>query len=681
MDRIPRPNPTLPRVTAGGVARPSVPPPGTWFLGRYRIVDTLGAGGMATVHLARVDGVGGFQKWVAIKRIHTDLTEDEQLVRMFLDEARIAASISHPNVAQVFELGEHKGTYWIAMEYLHGEPVREIMRVQEEKGERMAPELAARIIADAAEGLHAAHELRSKDGDLLNLVHRDVTPHNLFVTYDGTVKVVDFGIAKVTGRLSSTVAGTLKGKIAYMSPEQILGRDLDRRSDIFSLAVVLWELSTGRRLFRADTDSETLGRVRACIVPPPSIVVPSYPAELEAIVMRALSKDPKARQETAREMSRSLQQYLIHAKAFVGSEEIASHMTKLFSDRLPQREEHLRWAAEVTNTVSIEQPSPVAATVQVRDSATTVPDEPPRTLREPRVAPKVVEVTGSTTERMPRRQDPLMQTLREPALRALRATVPDPLAAATEPMLRAEPATLKDRPVQFAEHEPAATRPKTAPEAAKPRLQPSPPPDPEAEDDGDTVVVSEAEMLAAMRQEAERGGGEDDDDEAPTMALVPDRVPMAARRAMAAPDLPQDSVNQVPPPAPLGEASASVSVPTLPDLRSARADPAPVDPAALVAQTLAEMGKASPAEMGAPTPAVPLAPQPEAVAAPAHPMAASGSRIIDVAPPCDEPVSQDYEAGLYARQRSRRVVLIAGLLGGLFVLLGAALLFWALSRN
>lgn len=639
---------------------------------------------MATVHLARVDGVGGFQKWVAIKRIHAALTEDEQLVRMFLDEARIAASISHPNVAQVFELGEHKGTYWIAMEYLHGEPVREIMRVQEETGERMAPELAARIIADAAEGLHAAHELRNKDGDLLNLVHRDVTPHNLFVTYDGTVKVVDFGIAKVTGRLSSTVAGTLKGKIAYMSPEQILGRDLDRRSDIFSLAVVLWELSTGRRLFRSDSDAETLGRVRACIVPPPSIVVPSYPAELEAIVMRALSKDPNARQETAREMSRSLQQYLIHARSFVGSEEIAAHMTKLFADRLPKRDEHLRWAAEVTNTISIEKVSPVAATVQVRDAATTVPDEPPRTMREPRVGAKVVEVMGSTTERMPRRQDPLMQTLREPAVRAPLVTVPDPLEAATEPGLHTEPATVMDRPVQLAIHKPAATHPKAPLEAETPHPQPSPPTDPEAEDDGDTVVVSEAEMLAAMRQEAERGGGgDDDDDELPTMALVPDRVPMAARRAMAAPELHQDRVKQVPvrPPAPPTEASVSLSMPMVPDVRPARADPAPVDPAALVAQALSEMANAPPAAGGAPTPAVPPVMQPDAVAAPVHPMAASGSRPVDAVPPRDPLASLDYEADLYARQRSRRLVLIAGIIGGLFVLLGVALLFWALSRG
>ncbi|MDF2697472.1 MAG: serine/threonine protein kinase, partial [Labilithrix sp.] len=188
---------------------------GTYFLGRYRVVDEIGIGGMASVHLARMDGPGGFQKWVAIKKIHPHLVEDESFVQMFLDEARVAARISHPNVATVFDLGKHEDTYWIAMEYLHGEPLREVMRRTEELGTAMPPEIACRVIADAAEGLHAAHELLGKNGEKLGLVHRDVTPHNLFVTYDGVTKVVDFGIAKFSSRMSHTRAGTLKGKLAY----------------------------------------------------------------------------------------------------------------------------------------------------------------------------------------------------------------------------------------------------------------------------------------------------------------------------------------------------------------------------------------------------------------------------------------------------------------------------------
>ncbi len=327
---------------------------GTYFLGRYRVVDEIGVGGMASVHLARMDGAGGFQKWVAIKRIHPHLIEDEQFIHMFLDEARIAARISHPNVAQVFDLGVHENTYWIAMEYLHGEPLREVMRFNEEKGFATNPDLAARIIADAAEGLHAAHELRGKDGEPLNLVHRDVSPHNLFLTYEGMVKVVDFGIAKVSGRLSSTRAGTLKGKLAYMSPEQVRGSTIDRRTDIFALGVVLWEMTTGQRLFRMDSDLETLEKVQACVVPPPSTVRPDFPAELESVIMRALQKRREVRFQTARELSRALQQYLMRIGQFVGPEEVSVYVTTIFGDRIRKREAHLRWAAEVTQTISLQ---------------------------------------------------------------------------------------------------------------------------------------------------------------------------------------------------------------------------------------------------------------------------------------------------------------------------------------
>ena len=329
--------------------------PGTFFLGRYRVVDEIGVGGMASVHLGRMDGPGGFQKWVAIKRIHPHLVEDDQFVDMFLDEARIAAGINHANVAQVFDLGKDDNTYWIAMEYLHGEPLREVMRKAEERRMRIMPDLAARICADAADGLHAAHELRGKNGQLLGLVHRDVTPHNLFVTYEGYTKVVDFGIAKVADRLSSTRAGTLKGKLAYMSPEQVRGAEVDRTTDIFALGVVMWELTTNQRLFRMDTDLDTLEKVQACIVPPPSTIIPGYPPELEACVMKALSKRKQDRFATARELSRALQAFLMRSGSFCGPEEVGIFVRQVFGDRIQKREAHLAWAAEVTSTVNVEQ--------------------------------------------------------------------------------------------------------------------------------------------------------------------------------------------------------------------------------------------------------------------------------------------------------------------------------------
>ena len=331
--------------------------PGTFFLGQYRVVDEIGVGGMASVHLGRMDGPGGFQKWVAIKRIHPHLVEDDQFVDMFLDEARIAARISHPNVAQVFTIGKDDNTYWIAMEYLHGEPLREVMRRAEDRGIRISPELAARICADAADGLHAAHELRdNKSGQLLGLVHRDVTPHNLFMTYDGYTKVVDFGIAKVADRLSTTRAGTLKGKLAYMSPEQVSGaKDIDRTTDIFALGVVLWELTTNQRLFRMDTDLDTLEKVQKCEVTPPSQIVPGYPRELEEIVLKALARDRRHRFQTAEDFSSALNDFLMHRGVRLRSREVGDFMRSLFADRMKKRDDHLRWAGEVTSTINVDQ--------------------------------------------------------------------------------------------------------------------------------------------------------------------------------------------------------------------------------------------------------------------------------------------------------------------------------------
>ena len=337
---------------------------GTYFLGRYRVVDEIGIGGMASVHLGRMDGPGGFQKWVAIKRIHSHLVEDETFIQMFLDEARVAARISHPNVATVFELGKHEDTYWIAMEYLHGEPLREVMRRCEETGQPMPPEIACRVIADAAEGLHAAHELLGKNGEKLQLVHRDVTPHNLFVTYDGCTKVVDFGIAKFSSRMSNTRAGTLKGKLAYMSPEQVHGEGIDRRTDVFALGVVLWELTTGQRLFRMESDLDTLAKVQECNVPRPSTMVRGYPIDLEKIVMKALSKNRGERFRTAREFSRALQSLLMRRGLFIASDEVASYVQTIFTERIQKREAHLRWAADVTQTINLDgmlAQSPMAA--------------------------------------------------------------------------------------------------------------------------------------------------------------------------------------------------------------------------------------------------------------------------------------------------------------------------------
>jgi eukaryotic-like serine/threonine-protein kinase len=421
---------------------------GTYFLGRYRVVDEIGIGGMASVHLARMDGPGGFQKWVAIKKIHPHLVEDESFVQMFLDEARVAARISHPNVATVFDLGKHDDTYWIAMEYLHGEPLREVMRRTEELGTAMPPEIACRVIADAAEGLHAAHELLGKNGEKLGLVHRDVTPHNLFVTYDGVTKVVDFGIAKFSSRMSHTRAGTLKGKLAYMSPEQVHGEGIDRRTDIFALGVVLWELTTGQRLFRMESDLDTLAKVQECNVPRPSTLIRGYPVDLEKIVMKALAKNRGERFRTARELSRALQSLLMRRGLFIASDEVAAYVQSIFTDRIQKREAHLRWAAEVTQTINVEkmlskpnigpdytQNSEVQAAVPtgkvapVRPAAGAPPSAGPMPTTQQAAVPDLLKETGPSLPTAPRPVAPQIGV----AQRGRPVSPPRPAAGAPPP--------------------------------------------------------------------------------------------------------------------------------------------------------------------------------------------------------------------------------------------------------
>lgn len=319
---------------------------------RYDVVGEIGVGGMGRVYLASMMGPGGFLKWVAIKRIHPHLVEDESVIRMFLDEARVAARISHPNVATVLELGEDDDGYFIAMEHLHGEPLREIVRRTEDAGTHVPFDVACRIIADSAEGLHAAHELTGVRGEALGVVHRDVTPHNLFVTFEGVTKVVDFGIAKFRSRVASTNVNAIRGKLAYMSPEQAAGESLDRRSDVFSLGVVAWELTTGRRLFRTTDDLETLAKVRDCEIPKPSSLVNDYPAELENVIMRALSRDRKERFATARQLSRALQIMLMRSSSLVSRHDVSGWLHTLMPDRIARQEGHLRAPESVMWTLT-----------------------------------------------------------------------------------------------------------------------------------------------------------------------------------------------------------------------------------------------------------------------------------------------------------------------------------------
>jgi serine/threonine-protein kinase len=272
--------------------------PGGNTLGKYRLIAELGSGGMADVYLAVVHGPAGFNKLIVIKQIRAQLAEDPEFLAMFLDEARLAARLSHPNVVQTNEVGHDGRRYFMAMEYLDGQPLNRVLH-RLGRGGGLPLGMHLRVLSDVLAGLHHAHDLRDYDGTPLEVVHRDMSPHNVFVTYDGQVKIVDFGIAKAMNSSSETRTGVLKGKVAYMAPEQVRSERVDRRADVFSVGVMLWEAAAGRRLWKGMTDVSILARVTAGEVPSVRSVNPDVPPELEQIVARAMAHRRDDRYPTA----------------------------------------------------------------------------------------------------------------------------------------------------------------------------------------------------------------------------------------------------------------------------------------------------------------------------------------------------------------------------------------------
>jgi hypothetical protein len=283
---------------------------GVWSVGQkvgdYELVAHLRDGGMASLFLAHRTGAAGFMREVAVKIVHPELASDEQFRQMFLDEALLSSRIHHPNVVQVEELGEAGGAHFLVMEFVHGCSLAQLQRALMARGRRLAPAFATRIAIQVAEGLHAAHETRDEHGRLLDVVHRDVTPENILLAYAGHVKLIDFGIAKAYGRRHRTQDGLLKGKFRYMSPEQAYGRKIDRRTDVYQLGIVLWEMLTLRRLFDAETDLDLLSQVRTPRIVPPSALVDRIAPALDAAVMSALDPNPARRPADAQTFARLL---------------------------------------------------------------------------------------------------------------------------------------------------------------------------------------------------------------------------------------------------------------------------------------------------------------------------------------------------------------------------------------
>ncbi len=311
------------------LTNPEGPPEDSADYGRYSLLEKVATGGMAEVFRAKRKGVEGFEKVVAVKRILPHLSSNKEFVEMFIEEAKMVASLSHPNIVQIFDLGKIDETYYIAMEFVEGKDLRTILTRARTRNTLPAVDLAALIAARVSAALEYAHRHRDGEGQELRIVHRDVSPQNILLSDEGEVKLVDFGIAKAATKASHTDTGSLRGKLLYMSPEQAWGKPLDKRSDLFALGAVFFEILTGHLLFSASSEMSILERVREARFVPPSSLNPAVPIELEAVVMRLLNKNPVERYQDASEVLLDLDSYLRRRPA-VGSGDLSRFVKRLF---------------------------------------------------------------------------------------------------------------------------------------------------------------------------------------------------------------------------------------------------------------------------------------------------------------------------------------------------------------
>jgi serine/threonine-protein kinase len=313
---------------------------------RYELVGEIASGGMATVFLARLGGVGGFQRFFAMKRLHPHLQNEKEFVEMFLDEARLSAGIHHPNVVSILEVGASPVGYYLVMEYVEGDTLARILARAAGHGERIPTPIALRMVIDSLQGLHAAHELKDDKGKSVELVHRDVSPQNVLVGIDGISRITDFGVARATSRLSSTRVGQLKGKLAYMAPEQAQGEGIDRRADVFSAGVLLWETLAGKRLFKAETEAATLQRVLNEPIPDLARIAPHLSSELCEVVKKALERDVNARYATAAQFADAIEAASATRDGVAVSRDVAAYVKSTIGEEIEQQREAVRaWIA------------------------------------------------------------------------------------------------------------------------------------------------------------------------------------------------------------------------------------------------------------------------------------------------------------------------------------------------
>ena len=380
----------------GGGESPVLPhkDAGTAF-GKYTLLCKLATGGMGELFVARQTGAGGFEKLVVIKRLLPHLAEDAHFVAMLLDEARIAARLSHPNVCQVYDLGEADGHYYIAMEHLEGVPASMLLRRARRVGQRLDVGLAAAILRQTCDGLHHAHDLTDADGNSIGLVHRDVSPSNLFVTSTGVVKVLDFGVAKSQDALARTHTGALKGKYAYMSPEQVLGNPVDRRADVFSLGVVLFELLTAQRLFWRDSEYKMFQAIVEDPIPSLLELRPGLPPPVAHVALRALSRDPDRRFPSARDMGEALEEAIASSGGVWKGSQVADYLMQHFGTLVEERRRDVQTGIGQANRVR----RPRTTTGGPEAQREKTPARPPEARSEPEMPPASAPAPAAESRR------------------------------------------------------------------------------------------------------------------------------------------------------------------------------------------------------------------------------------------------------------------------------------------
>ncbi len=300
---------------------------------RYRVIEKLESGGMAEVFRAESEGLQGFKKQVAIKRVLPHLSEKKKFISMFLDEARLSAHLTHSNCVQVFDIGVGDNAYFIVMEFVDGANLKSIVESLRKQGKEFPVSYAAFIALEICKGLSYAHELRDPSGQDLHIVHRDMSPPNVLITKYGEIKIVDFGLAKANSQLEKSEPGIIKGKFSYLSPEAAMGQEVDARTDIFAVGIILWELLTGQRLFMGDTDFQTVKKVQQAIIPSASAINPQVPADLERILAKTLTREPDARYRTARELGQDLSKLMFKLGTPVSGFDIAQIVQSMMKDR------------------------------------------------------------------------------------------------------------------------------------------------------------------------------------------------------------------------------------------------------------------------------------------------------------------------------------------------------------